>query len=84
MSDEPQFPELPDIGEVLGRKDRFIQKKTTVLKCGECKAKYSREFKAGDYTFKKLDDEACEKCNRIKVLVVEEIYSEWFDPKKTK
>ena len=51
MAEEPQFPPLPDVGDILERKDRFKQKKTAVLKCKECKAKYPREFKEGDYVF---------------------------------
>jgi len=39
-------------------------------------------FKVGDFTFKKLEDEECEKCHRNKSLIIEEIYSEWVDPKK--
>jgi len=82
MSEEPQFPPLPDIGDALVRKDRFVEKKTSVLKCDDCKAKYGRPFKVGDYTFKKLIDEECEKCKSKKSLTIEEIYSEWIDPKK--
>ncbi len=84
MAEEPQFPPLPDLGEILDRKDRFKPKKTTILKCNECKAKYPREFKAGDYVFKKVSDEKCKECNRSTTLIVEEIYSEWIDPKKEK
>ena len=82
MAEEPQFPDLPDVGDILDRKERFIVKKTTVLKCKECSIKYSREFKEGDYIFKKIDDEECKECHRSKVREVEEIYSEWIDPKK--
>ena len=82
MAEEPQFPSLPDLGEILDRKKRFIPKKTTVLKCKKCNTKYSREFKEGDYIFKKINDEECKECHRSKVLDVEEIYSEWIDPKK--
>ncbi|MFX1496180.1 MAG: hypothetical protein ACFFBH_01505 [Promethearchaeota archaeon] len=42
-----------------------------------------RPFKAGDYTFKTLTDEECEKC-RSKMSTIEEIYAEWVDPKKIK
>ncbi len=83
MAEEPQFPDIPDLGDI-DRKDRFIQKKTSVIKCKECKVKYERPFKAGDYTFKKLTDEECEKCHRNKSLSIEEIYAEWIDPKKSK
>ncbi|NVM38152.1 MAG: hypothetical protein HWN81_21340 [Candidatus Lokiarchaeota archaeon] len=84
MAEEPQFPPLPDIGDILDRKDRFKQKKTAVLKCRECKVKYPREFKEGDYVFKNLKDETCKECNRNATLTIEEIYSEWIDPKKKK
>jgi predicted RNA-binding protein len=82
MSETPEFPSLPDIGDILDRKKRFILKKTTVLKCKACNKKYSREFKEGDYIFKKLDDEECRECHGSKVLGVEEIYAEWIDPKQ--
>jgi hypothetical protein len=80
--DEPQLPPIPAIGEILDRKDRFVEKKYSVIKCGECKADFSRLFKAGDFVFKKLTDEECEKCHQSKSLTVIEIYSEWVDPKK--
>ena len=82
MSDEPQLPPIPAIGEILDRKKRFVEKKHSVIKCGSCKADFSREFKAGDFVFKKLPDIECEKCHQSKVLTIVEIYSEWVDPKK--
>ncbi len=84
MSEEPELPMLPDIGEILDRKDRFVEKKHSVLKCNECKTTYTRDFKVGDYTFKKLTDEECSECKKSKSLTIEEIYSEWKDPKKKK
>ena len=86
MSDpggEPQFPPIPAIGDILDRKERFIQEKYTVLKCNSCQAKITRNFKNGDFTFKKLTDQQCEKCHSNKLSIVE-IYSEWVDPKKKK
>ena len=84
MAEEPQLPMIPDIGEILDRKDRFVVHKTSVVKCKECKAKYNREFKEGDYTFKKLIEEECKECKKEGALTIEEIYSEWIDPKKKK
>jgi len=84
MSDEPQLPAIPAIGEILDRKKKFVEKKHTVIKCGACQADFSREFKAGDFVFKKLTDEECENCHQSKVLTIVEIYSEWIDPKKIK
>ena len=83
MAEEPQFPPIPDIGEILERKDRFYQKITSVLKCGACSAKYDRIFTPGDYTFKKLTDEECTKCHGKNSLTIIEIYSTWLDPKKS-
>jgi predicted RNA-binding protein len=82
MSDEPQLPSIPAIGEILDRKKKFVEKKHTVIKCGSCQADSSRDFKAGDFVFKNLSDEECEKCHKSKVLSIVEIYSEWVDPKK--
>ena len=79
--DEPQLPPIPAIGDIIDRKDRFIEKKYTVIKCDNCQAKYQREFRPGDFTFKKVADEECDKCHRKKITI-QEIYSEWIDPKK--
>ncbi len=80
--DEPVFPPIPDVGEVLSRKDRFIQRVKTVIKCKRCKNELIREFKPGDYTFKKIDGEECKKCQKKTPLTIIEIFSEWYDPKK--
>jgi len=84
MAEEPQFPPIPDIGEILYRKDRFVQKVTTMIKCKKCKGSYSRAFKEGDYTYKNITDEECLKCHESHDLKITEIYSEWIDPKKKK
>ncbi|MBN1800145.1 MAG: hypothetical protein JW891_01480, partial [Candidatus Lokiarchaeota archaeon] len=84
MSEEPQFPPLPDIGEVLERKKKLVERVTTVLKCNSCRAKYERLFTPGDYTFKNLYDEKCSKCSKIGTLNITEIYCEWIDPNKIK
>jgi len=77
------LPPIPAITDEFKRKERIIEAKYTVLKCYGCHAKYSRTFKPGDFTFKKLTDEECEKCH-LKKLTIVEIYSEWVDPKKKK
>lgn len=82
MSDEPQLPPIPAVGDILDRKKRFVEKKHSVIKCSACQADFLRQFKAGDFVFKKLTDEECEKCQRSKSLTIIEIYSEWIDPKK--
>ena len=82
MSDEPVFPNIPDVGDVIDRKKRFVEKKHTVIKCGSCQADFSRIFQAGDFVFKKLTDEDCEKCHKNKALTIVEIYMEWIDPNK--
>jgi len=81
--DEPQFPPIPAIGDILDRKARFIENIYSILKCESCQAKITRSFKPGDFTFKKISDEECEKC-RLRKLTIEEIYSEWVDPRKKK
>ena len=83
MGEEPQLPPIPAIGDIIDRKDRFVEKKYTVVKCGSCSAKYQRPFEVGDYTFKKLAEEECKECGKSSLTIVE-IYSEWVDPKKTK
>jgi hypothetical protein len=82
MAEEPQLPSIPAIGEILDRKKKFVERKTTVLKCDSCQENYSRLFKPGDFVFKKLTEEECEKCHRSRSLTIVEIYSEWVDPKK--
>ncbi|MHA1842838.1 MAG: hypothetical protein ACTSWE_01050 [Promethearchaeota archaeon] len=85
MSEEPQLPPIPDIGiDAITRKKRFYEKINTVVKCGNCHENYTREFKKGDYTFKKLSGESCPKCNEGQSLIITEIFSEWIDPKKEK
>lgn len=84
MSEEPQLPPIPALGDALDRKERFVERVYSVVKCKDCQVKYTRIFKPGDYTFKALINEKCEKCKSQKGLSVEEIYSEWIDPKKRK
>ncbi len=81
MGEEPQLPPIPDLGEILYRKDRFFERKSTVVKCSACYTQSTRAFKPGDFTFKQLQDE-CSNCHRKNTLTVAEIYSEWIDPKK--
>ena len=83
ISEEPQLPPIPSISEEYFRKDRVIERKYTVLKCHSCQAKYSRTVNTGDFTFKKIANEECEKCKR-RALTIEEIYSEFYDTKKNK
>ena len=82
MSEEPQLPPIPCIGDILDRKDRFVQKVSSVILCGKCRSKSTRVFKTGDYTFKKIDNEKCPECKAITSSIITEIYSEWIDPKK--
>ncbi len=82
MAEEPQLPSLPSITDDWDRKKRFVEEKHSVIKCGNCKEDFSRIFKPGDFVFKKVEDEECEKCHRKKSLTIVEIYSEWIDPKK--
>ena len=84
MSEEPQFPPIPDIGDILERKDSLVERITSVLKCHSCNATFSRSFKKGDYTFKKLKEETCKECQKKGTLIIEEIFSEWINPKKEK
>lgn len=85
MSEEPQLPPIPDIGDVVMSKKmvNLELRVTTVLKCKSCQAKYERPFKEGDIVFENLKDEECKKC-QSKSLVVEEIYAEWWNTKKDK
>ncbi len=84
MSEEPQFPPLPDIGDILERKKNLVELIFSVLKCNSCRAKYERTFIPGDYTFKNLEDEACKKCSKKNSLTITEIYSNWVKPNKIK
>ncbi len=83
MSEEPQLPPIPSITDDWDRKKSFFERKNSVLKCGSCQADYTRAFKPGDFVFKELTDEECEKCQRRKLSIIE-IYSEWINPKKEK
>jgi hypothetical protein len=83
MGEEPQLPPIPSITDEFNRKERIFERKISVIKCDSCQAKYEREFRPGDFTFKKTTDEECDKCHRKKITI-QEIYSEWIDPKKEK
>jgi predicted RNA-binding protein len=67
---------------VLSRKDKFVERVKTVIKCKECKKETIRAFNKGDYIFKDLPDEKCEKCHKKGTLSIVEIFSEWYNPKK--
>ena len=82
MSDEPILPPIPALSDDIRRKERMIEDKYSVIKCQNCHAKITRSFERGDFTFKKLTDKSCEKCKGQ--LTIDEIYSEWVDPKKKK
>ena len=85
MAEEPMFPELPDIGEmVLKKKDKFDLREFTIIKCNECKTEIQRKFKPGDYTYKDLSEEKCDKCQKPNTLTITEIFSEWYKIKKEK
>ena len=84
MGEEPQFPEIPAIGDVLDRKKSLVEKKYSVIKCQSCQADFTRDFRSGDFVFKEVKDEECKKCHKRSFLTVIEIYSEWIDPKKKK
>jgi hypothetical protein len=71
ISDEPQFPSIPSIGDVVTRKDNMKEFKTTVLKCIGCGHKKNRSFQEGDFVFKKFEEEECEKCGIHEYTIVE-------------
>ena len=81
MSDEPQFPPIPSIGEILDRKKQMVEAKFSVVKCKSCGAKKERPFQEGDYVFKKLSEENCDSCKTENVFIAE-IFSEWKMPEK--
>ena len=81
MAEEPQLPPIPAISG-WDRKKNAVEIKHSVLKCTKCKEDFSRIFKPGDFVFRKIEDEECEKCHRTGTLTIVEIYSEWIDPKK--
>mgnify|MGYP006277214829 CR=1 FL=1 len=84
MSEEPNLPPLPSLGDVLDRKERFIQKVFSVIKCDRCDETFTREFKKGDYTFKNVQGEKCSKCKESSQGTIIRVYSEWIDPKDSR
>ncbi len=74
MSEEPQLPPIPSLGEEI--KKNMIEKKTSVLKCDSCGRKAKRAFEEGDYVFVKLDGKECPQCGKTKYSVIQ-IYGEW-------
>lgn len=76
ISDEPQFPSIPSIGDVVTRKDNLKEFKTTVFKCTGCGHKKNQLFQEGDFVFKKFKEEECEKCGIHEYMIVE-IFAEY-------
>ena len=81
MSEEPNLPPLPSLGDILDRKDRFVQKVYSVIKCNNCKETFTREFKKGDFTFKDVQGEECPQCGKTVNGKIIRVYSEWVDPR---
>ncbi len=76
MSEEPVFPPIPSIGEVLTRKKNMKEIKTTILKCKGCGNKTIRPFKEGDYVFKIIEEINCTKCLKKEYSIIE-IFAEF-------
>lgn len=80
MSQEPNLPPLPSIGDVLTRKEDLKEYKTTVIKCLECNKTIERDFQDGDYVHKKSGVK-CKHCNRENAIITS-IYANWEKPKE--
>jgi hypothetical protein len=74
MSEEPQLPPIPSLGENI--KKNMVEKKTSVLKCDKCGRKVKRPFEEGDFVFRKITGKECRKCQETKYTIIQ-IYGEW-------
>ncbi|MBD3353530.1 MAG: hypothetical protein GF364_18750 [Candidatus Lokiarchaeota archaeon] len=83
MSEEPQLPPIPAIGDVLDRKDDMKEFKYTLYECLECGERNTRDFIEGDFVFKIFDGKKCENCNSNK-YIIKKIYAEFKKSKKGK
>ena len=59
--------EFPMIPSLFG--DGKNRKTITELKCLKCNHIQTRDFKVGDYIFKKVMDEKCDKCGSSKLVI---------------
>jgi len=74
MSEEPQLPPLPSLGEIV--KKNMIEKKISVLRCDHCGRDAKRPFETGDYVFLKIEGKECPKCNKNRYTILK-VYGEW-------
>ncbi|MHA1230035.1 MAG: hypothetical protein ACTSRP_24080 [Candidatus Helarchaeota archaeon] len=72
--------EFPMIPSIYG--DERPRKTITELKCLHCNNIQVRDFKGGDFIFKKINDEKCNKCSRFD-LIINSIH-DIIDPTKSK
>lgn len=80
MSDEPNLPPIPSLGDVLTRKN-MEEFKTTILKCIKCGNKMKRPFEEGDYIYRKFQGKPCSKCSNEDYLILE-IFADYRKSKK--
>ncbi len=83
MAEDPQFPDIPALGDILDRKKNLEEFKYSIVKCKSCGVKNQRKFKEGDYVFKKVPEEQCDSCKKND-LIISEIFCEWKQPEKKK
>ncbi|GAB4320583.1 MAG: hypothetical protein Kow0069_24600 [Promethearchaeota archaeon] len=72
--EEPNLPPIPSLGGDLPK--NVEEYPVTVVSCYGCGHAQVREFRAGDYAFKKIPDHACPKCGKADVLYVKAVYAE--------
>lgn len=83
MSDEPNLPPIPSIGDILTRKDNEKEFKTSIIECINCGKRTERPFQEGDYVFKVFEGQSCEKCSKTQKRIIE-IFAEFRKVKKGK
>ncbi len=55
MAEEPQLPAVPSITDDWDRKKRFVEKKHSIIKCGECKENYSPFIQTWRFCFQEIN-----------------------------
>ena len=81
MSDEPNLPPIPSIGDILTRKDNEKEFKTTIIECIGCGKRTEKPFQEGEFVFKIFEEKPCEKCSKTQFRIVE-IFAEYKKVKK--
>ena len=83
MGEEPKFPPLKAVGNVLNRKKVLERFKCSTVKRKFYGVKNQRKSKDGHYVLKNGPEEQFDSYEKNE-LIISEIFSEWKQPEKRK